>query len=183
MTTRHIALLRGINVGGHNKISMQQQHELAEGLGYADVKVYLHTGNILFSAPDDLTPARIAADIERRLNASIGADIAVTMRTRDELAAEIEANPYPEAVAVPKSLHCIFLSAAPQDTAKLDALDLAAFAPDSFRLLGRIIYLHCPDGIGRSKLAAKLTSARLAGVTATARNWNTATKLLQLADD
>jgi uncharacterized protein (DUF1697 family) len=182
MATRHIALLRGINVGGHNKISMQQQRELAEKLGYTDVTVYLHTGNIIFSAPDDLTPARITADIEERLRVDLGAEIPIALRTRDELAAEIEANPYPQAVAVPKSLHCVFLSAVPRDTAKLDALDLGTFAPDSFRLIGRVIYLHCPDGIGRSKLAEKLTTARLAGVTATARNWNSVTRLLQLAD-
>ncbi len=69
----------------------------------------------------------------------------------------------------------------PDDTSALDALDQGAFAPDRFQLAGRELYLWCPNGIGRSKLADAVGRARL-GVTATARNWNTVTKLLALAD-
>ncbi len=103
------------------------------------------------------------------------------VRTREELAAAVAANPFPQAVPEPKSLHVTFLSAAPSDTSALDALDLAAFAPDRFQLVGRELFLWCPGGIGRSKLAEKVSRARL-GVSATARNWNTVTKLLALAD-
>jgi len=181
MTKRHVALLRGINVSGRNMISAAQQRTLAEQLGYTDVTVYLQTGNIIFSAQDDVTQNQIAQDLGTALRAEIGADIPVITRTRADLAAEIEANPYPEAVAVPKSLHFLFLATAPSDTSKLEALDLSAFTPDSFRLIGRVLYLHCPNGIGRSKLAGSLTPARLGGATATARNWNTAVKLLELA--
>jgi uncharacterized protein (DUF1697 family) len=181
MTTRHIALLRGINVSGRNKISAAHQRALAEGLGYAEVTVYLQTGNIIFSTPGDITPEQVAADMRAALRAEVGTDIAVVMRTPAELAAEIHANPYPEAVKVPKSLHFFFLAAPLADTSKLEALDLAAFAPDSFHLGSRVIYLHCPNGIGRSKLAESLTAARLGGATITARNWNTTVKLLELA--
>ncbi|WP_059006327.1 DUF1697 domain-containing protein [Streptomyces specialis] len=183
MTTRHIALLRGINVGGHRRITMGQQRDLALGLGLTDVTVHLQTGNLVFSAPEGKSPAAIAAELADRLAAEVGGEVPVTVRTRDELAAELAANPYPEAAAAePKSVHCLFLSAAPADTEKLDALDGAAFAPDSFHLLGRVIYLHTPTGFGRSRLAGKLTSIRLPGVFLTARNWNTAGKLLEIAD-
>jgi uncharacterized protein (DUF1697 family) len=175
-----IALLRGINVSGHNKFPMARQRELMRDLGFADVTVHLQTGNIVFADPGT-PPERTARTIADRITADLGLTVPVVVRTRDELAAAVEANPYPEATAEPKTLHVVFLSAAPDDTAPLDALDLASYAPDGFRLADREIYLHAPDGVGRSKLAEKITRAPL-GVTMTARNWNTVTKLLALAD-
>ncbi|MEV5126849.1 DUF1697 domain-containing protein [Streptomyces decoyicus] len=178
--TRQIALLRGINVGGHNSFPKAKQRELAESLGFEDVSVLLQTGNIVFADPG--TPPRETARVlHERIAADLGLTVPVVVRTRDELAAVVAANPFPQAAAEPKSLHVTFLSAVPADTSRLDALDLDAFAPDRYRLAGREIYLWCPDGIGRSKLAAAVSRAPL-GVTATARNWNTVTKLLELAD-
>ncbi|WP_431781316.1 DUF1697 domain-containing protein [Streptomyces chumphonensis] len=184
MTTRHIALLRGINVGGV-RISMAQQRHLAEALGFTDVRVHLQTGNLVLSAPGDATPAQVAAALTARIEADYGAPVPVVTRTPPELAAELAANPYPEATDVPASLHCVFLSAPPDAAVRgaLDALGTGGTAsPDSFRLLGRTLYLHCPDGIGRSKLAARaIRAVERGGVTATARSWNTATRLLALA--
>ncbi|MEV6129738.1 DUF1697 domain-containing protein [Streptomyces violaceusniger] len=175
-----IALLRGINVGGNRKFPMARQRELMAGLGFEDVTVHLQTGNIVFADPGT-PPERTARTLEDAFAADLGFPVPVMVRTRDELAATIEANPYPEAAAEPKTLHVVFLSDVPTDTATLDAVDPATYAPDEFRLIGRDIFLRCPDGVGRSKLAAKVTNARL-GVPATARNWNTVTKLLALAD-
>jgi uncharacterized protein (DUF1697 family) len=183
-THPHIALLCAVNVGGGGKLPMARQREIAEALGWADVRVHLQTGNIVFRPPAGRDRAELAAELEERLRTEVGRPTGVVMRTRDELAGEIAANPYPEATAVPKSLHLVFLSDTPANTAGLDAIDPAAFAPDSFRLLGRVVYLHCPDGVGRSKLAARIGgSAKPAGVLATARNWNTSTRLLALADE
>ncbi|MBW1599267.1 DUF1697 domain-containing protein [Streptomyces sp. JJ38] len=182
MTTRHIALLRGVNVGGRRRISAVRQRELAEALGYTDVRVHLQTGNIVLSASDEHTPARVAQELTAAIEAELGTAVPVVMRTPEELSAELAANPYPEAVARPASLHCLFLSAAPPGPAPLADLDASADAPDSFRLLGRTVYLHCPGGIGRSRLASRVTrTVERAGVVATARNWNTATRLLSLA--
>ncbi|MDX3230957.1 DUF1697 domain-containing protein [Streptomyces sp. ME19-01-6] len=175
-----IALLRGINVSGHNKFPMARQRELMRDLGFEDVTVHLQTGNIVFADPGT-PPERTARTIADRITADLGLTVPVVVRTRDELAATVEANPYPEATAEPRTLHVVFLSAAPADPAPLDALDLASYAPDEFRLVGREIYLRAPDGVGRSKLAEKVTRAPL-GVAMTARNWNTVTKLLALAD-
>ncbi|GAA4664628.1 DUF1697 domain-containing protein [Streptomyces chumphonensis] len=184
MTTRHIALLRGINVGGV-RISMAQQRHLAEALGFTDVRVLLQTGNLVLSAPGDATPAQVAAALTARIEADHGAPVPVVTRTPSELAAELAANPYPEATDVPASLHCVFLSAPPEPAVRgaLDTLGAeGAASPNSFRLLGRTLYLHCPDGIGRSRLAARaIRAVERGGVTATARNWNTATRLLALA--
>ncbi|MCZ1010546.1 DUF1697 domain-containing protein [Streptomyces lydicus] len=178
--SRQIALLRGINVGGHNSFPKAKQLELAESLGFGEVSVLLQTGNIVFADPGT-PPQETARILHDRIAAELGLTVPVVVRTRDELAAAVDANPFPQAVAEPKSLHVTFLSAEPADTSRLDALDAAAFAPDQYRLTGRELYLWCPGGIGRSKLAEVVSRARL-GVTATARNWNTVTKLLALAD-
>lgn len=175
-----IALLRGINVGGNRKFPMTRQREVMAALGYQDVTIHLQTGNIVFADPG-IPPEETAHRVEQRISADLGFPVSVTIRTRDELAAIVEANPYPQAVAEPRTLHVVFLSAVPADPAPLDDLDPAAWGPDQFQRNGREIYLLCPDGIGRSKLAEQVTRARF-GVTATARNWNTVTKLLALAD-
>ncbi|MFD7504901.1 DUF1697 domain-containing protein [Streptomyces sp. NPDC059850] len=178
--TSQIALLRGINVGGNKKFPMARQRALMAELGFEDVTVHLQTGNIVFADPGT-PPDRTARTLEDAFSADLGFSVPVMVRTRDELAATVDANPYPAAVAEPKTLHVVFLSDVPTDTSALDALNAAAYAPHEFRLIGREIYLHVPGGLGRSKLAAKLGNPRL-GVTATARNWNTVTKLLALAD-
>ncbi|MFB6440634.1 DUF1697 domain-containing protein [Streptomyces sp. NPDC056411] len=177
--SRQIALLRGINVGGHNRFPKARQLELAESLGFRDVSVLLQTGNIVFADPGT-PPEETARVLHERIAAELGLTVPVIVRTGAELAAAVAANPFPQAVPEPKTLHVTFLSAAPADTSPLDALDAAAFAPDRCRLVGRELYLWCPGGIGRSKLAEAVGRARL-GVTATARNWNTVTKLLALA--
>ncbi|MFH8682640.1 DUF1697 domain-containing protein [Streptomyces lydicus] len=178
--SRQIALLRGINVGGHNSLPKARQLELAEKLGFQDVSVLLQTGNLVFADPGT-PPEETARVLHDAIGAELGLTVPVVVRTRDELAAAVAANPFPQAVPEPKSLHVTFLSAVPADTSRLDGLDEAAFAPDRFRLVGRELYLWCPGGIGRSKLADTVSRAPL-GVTATARNWNTVTKLLALAD-
>lgn len=179
--TAQILLLRGINVGGHARFPMDRQRELMRGLGYRDVTVHLQTGNIVLADPGT-PPDETARRTEERIAAELGFPVPVMVRTREELAATVAANPYPRAAAEPKTLHVVFLSGEPADTARLDAIDPADHAPDRFQLAGREIYLWCPEGVGRSRLAAKITGIRLPGVTATARNWNTVTKLLALAD-
>ncbi|MGW1838034.1 DUF1697 domain-containing protein [Streptomyces sp. NPDC002067] len=173
-----IALLRGINVGGHNSFPKARQLELARSAGLRDVTVLLQTGNLVFADPGT-PPEETARLLQERILADLGLTVPVVVRTAAEFAATVAANPYPRAVAEPRTLHVTFLSAAPADTSRLDALDQAAFAPDSFRLVGRELYLYCQDGIGRSKLAQAVGRAPL-GVTATSRNWNTVSKILAL---
>ncbi|TSB31871.1 DUF1697 domain-containing protein [Streptomyces benahoarensis] len=174
-----IALLRGINVGGHNSFPKARQLELARSLGLREVTVLLQTGNLVFADPGT-PPEETARLLREQILADLGLTVPVVVRTGAEFAAGVAANPYPQAVAEPRTLHVTFLSEAPGDTSRLDALDQAAFAPDSFRLIGRELYLRCPGGIGRSKLAQAVSRAPL-GVVATTRNWNTVTKILALA--
>ena len=177
---RYVALLRGINVGGHKKVPMAQLRALLEAQGFEDVVTLLQSGNAVFSSKKKVPPARLERQLEEALEAALGFGVEVLVRTRDELAAAIAANPLPGADEQPSRFAVTFLSAAPEP-ARLAALDPAAYAPDEFRVVGRELYARFPQGMGRSKLAAVLSSPRL-GVTATARNWSTVTKLLALAD-
>lgn len=175
--TSYIALLRGINVGGHNRVPMPQLRTILEGLGHAEVATYLQSGNAVFTS-DATDEQRLADDIRQGIADDLGLDIAVLVRTADEVAAIAAANPFATAAAEnPKFVHAVFLSADP-DPERVAALDPTRYAPDEYRIGSRVIYVHYPNGAGRSKLDDAVW--RRLGVTATARNWNTVTKLLTM---
>ncbi|WP_309889735.1 DUF1697 domain-containing protein [Archangium sp.] len=176
---RYVALLRGINVGGNKKVPMAQLRELLEGLGYTDVATLLQSGNAVFTSKER-SPARLVKQLETAIAQEFGFEVSVIVRTRDELAAAIQANPLPGAEEAPSQFLVTFLSDVP-DPKLLQMIDPAAYLPDEFRVVGREIYARFPNGIRDSKLATVLGKARL-GVTPTARNWSTVTKLLELAD-
>ena len=184
---RHVALLRGVNVGGM-KLAMPDLRAVLSSLGYAEVSTYIQSGNALFSA-DRADPAALAADIEAALDKQLGMRPRVLVLTRDELAQVIRDNPYP-GEPNPKAVHAVFLAEEPgpeQLAAVAEAEQKAAGkgSRDTARYVGRVLYLHTPDGFGRSELAIQLArragpmSAKGAG---TARNWATVTKLLGLCD-
>lgn len=175
---RQIALLRGINVGKHRRVGMADLRELLTGLGYEDVQTYLQSGNVLLTS--DRSAEKVERELEKQIEAKLGVDPLVTVRTRDEFADVIARDPFGEEADDPKRYQVTFLSAEPdaERVRKLDGLDIA---PERFVLSGREIYAWHPDGLQRSRLAPALTDKRL-GVTATARNWNTVCKLLALAD-
>ncbi|MGH2686379.1 MAG: DUF1697 domain-containing protein [Actinomycetota bacterium] len=168
---RYAALLRGINVGGNTNIAMADLAGLLKGLGYENVSTYLRSGNAVFDARKRPKPEDIESAIEREL----GVDVKVMIRTHDELVAAVEANPFPEAVENPKTLHVSFLSAAP----KSPHVDADAIAPDEVAFVGTQMYIWTPNGIGRSKVSQHASDKKL-GVAATARNWNTVLKLVEM---
>ncbi|TDE12984.1 DUF1697 domain-containing protein [Jiangella asiatica] len=175
--TRYAALLRGINVGGHNTVRMADLRTLVEALGHTDVVTYINSGNVVFT---DGTPgadrAALETAIEDRLEQELGRRIAVLVRSRDELAEAVAANPFPDA-APPRVLLAFLRSVpAPADLARAGEVESG---DDEFRLLGSTLYLHCPDGMGRSKLAAALSKPTADG---TSRNLATVRKLVELAD-
>jgi uncharacterized protein (DUF1697 family) len=176
---RYVALLRGINVGGNKKVPMARLRELLQGLGYTDVATLLQSGNAVFTSQEK-NPAQLVKRIEAAIAREFGFEVAVIVRTRDELAAVLKANPLPGAEEAPSQFLVTFLSDVP-DPKRLQEIDPAAYLPDEFRVVGREIYARFPKGIGNSKLATVLGGPRL-GVTPTARNWSTVTKLLELAD-
>jgi len=175
--TRQIALLRGINVGAHNRLPMAQLRELAESLGYEDVRTHLQSGNLLFTS--DVTPARAAEDIQRGIAGRLGMDVRVVVRTVVELRAVVDANPLAAVASDPARLIVLFLSAAP-DPERLRGIDPLGYEPERFHAAGREIHLWCAHGVYGSQLTKVLTEKRL-GVTVTARNWSTVTRVLSLA--
>jgi uncharacterized protein (DUF1697 family) len=177
--TRQIALLRGINLGSRRRVAMADLRDLLTGLGYGDVRTLLQSGNVVLSST--ASPARLERELGKQITSNLGVDTQVIVRTRDEIAAVIEHNPLAGVADDPKHYQVSFLSAEPdrEVVRELAAVDVA---PEQVAIRGREIYAWHPEGIQRSPLA-KLISDRRLGVTATARNWNTVTKLLALADD
>lgn len=173
-----IALLRGINLGPNRRIAMGELRALLTDLGYADVRTLLQSGNIVLSTR--LGPEKLARTLERQIAEGLGVDPAVIVRSPDELAAVIERNPLADVADDPKRHTVYFLSGEP-DAAAVAALERADIAPEAFAVAGREIYTWHPDGIQRSPLVKLLGKADL-GVTSTARNWNTVTKLLAMAE-
>lgn len=165
------ALLRGINVGGHRRVPMADLRDVLGGLGFDDVKTYLQSGNATFSATG-VASDELEGSIGAALADRFGFDVDVLVRAADEFAAVMAANPFSEeAASDPTRVHAVFL-ATPLAEGRLEAIGVDCFAPDRVEQGDRVVYLHVPDGLGRSKLAAALSDARL-GVATTARNWRT----------
>lgn len=151
---RHVALFRGINVGGRKKLAMADVRELLEALGHGDVETYLQSGNALFTRVGKDTSA-LAGEIEAAVKSRVGLELRVLVRTHAELAEVVAANPFREAEAEPSKLHVAFLSATP-DPDRVATIDASRYHPDELQVGERVIYLWYPDGSGRSKLTNDL---------------------------
>lgn len=167
--TAMVALLRGINVGGRGKLPMADLRTMAEGCGFTDVSTYIQSGNLVFGT--DASPAAAAAALEAALATSSDVTTAVVIRTSAQMAAVIADSPFRARSDDPAQLHVVFLG--PNDEPSLPS-DLEAFAPDEARVVGSEVHLFLPNGLGRSKLAAKVTRM------GTTRNWRTTTTLSEM---
>jgi uncharacterized protein (DUF1697 family) len=174
-----IVLLRGINLGARNRIGMADLRDLLASAGFTDVRTYVQSGNVVLSSK--ASSERVARKCEQQIAARFGLDIQVAVRTRDELAEIVQRNPLGEVAVNPKRYQVTFMSAQLEPDA-VRKLEVAAVAPEQFVIIGREVYAWHPEGIARSRLWAVLAGRGL-GVTATARNWTTVTKLLALADE
>ena len=178
MSANRIALLRGINIGPRQRVKMPELRELMEGLGHTNVETLVQSGNVVFTSR--AAPKTLEKQLEEEIEKGLGVDPKVVVRTRDELAAAIEANPFPDTPNAKKNLHVTFLSGEP-DAEAVKQLEATDFGDDRLSFRGREIYIAYKDGMGRSELAKQLAKAKL-GVAATNRNWNTVTTLLEMAD-
>jgi uncharacterized protein (DUF1697 family) len=172
-----IALLRGINVGGKNSLPMKEFAAILEELGCRNVRTYIQSGNVVFRTTEKNASGlaeRLGAEVEKRR----GFAPSILLLELAELEQIVASNPFPEVENAPQTLHVGFLAAAPANP-KLKMLEGRREKNERFRLIGSAFYLHAPDGIGRSKLAA--SSERLLGVPMTDRNWRTVSKALEMA--
>jgi uncharacterized protein (DUF1697 family) len=177
--TTYLALLRGINLGPRNKIRMADLRELVEGLGHENVRTHILSGNVLFESKRRDT-RRLERDFEKAIKDRFGFDIAVLIRTRNELERIVHKNPLPRAAQEGNRLFVLFLSKNPP-RGRIRMIDPDAYKPEEFAVADRAIYAWFRQGLQGSKLAGVLSDKRL-GVTVTNRNWNTVTRLLELAD-
>ena len=172
----YIALFRGVNVGGTNVLPMKDLVALLENIGSQNVKTYIQSGNVVFQNQEE-NPSLLSNKIRVTLKKRHGLEPQVLLLTPEEIDRAIESNPFPEAESEPKTLHIHFLATMPKNP-DLGALESIKSDRERFALKDRVFYLHAPDGIGRSKLAAN--TEKLLGVAITSRNWRTVCKVMTM---
>jgi uncharacterized protein (DUF1697 family) len=175
---RYVALLRGINVGGHRTVPMADLRAALEAAGHEDAATYVQSGNVVLTAPKQAT-ARLERALETTIEEAFGFPVDVMVRTEPELKAVVETDPLKKANADPAK-HLVLFADAKLDAKKAAALVPGDPAPEAFAVRGRELYRWAETGIGRSALRDKLSDRRL-GAATTGRNWRTLLKLLELA--
>ncbi|MEV6792051.1 DUF1697 domain-containing protein [Streptomyces sp. NPDC051320] len=179
MAITYAALLRGINVSGHNKVPMAELRALLTELGHQNVRTHLNSGNAVFSS-ESTDQDELAAGLEKAIQNHFGFSVPCLVRDGRYLRAVAEACPFPAAELAGKQLHVTYFSG-PVDLGRFAAIDPEAYLPEEFRLGDRALYLYAPDGLGRSKLAEVLNRPAVnRGITGTSRNWNTVVKLVEM---
>jgi uncharacterized protein (DUF1697 family) len=174
---RHLALLRGINLGPNRRVPMAELRALLTEAGYDEVSTYVQSGNVVLSSP--ATPDAVERGLHELISERFGFDVPVIVRSRAQLARVVQRNPLADVVDDPKRYQVSFLDRA-LPAATVRTLEQAAIEPERFVAHGRELYAWHPEGVARSKLWNALAGKGL-GVTATARNWTTVTTLLEMA--
>ena len=171
-----IAMLRGVNVGGHQKLPSAVLKSVAEQAGFVNVRTYLQSGNVVF----DSDHADAAKRLREELKKAAKLDVGVITRTPKDLRSVIKRNPFAEAAGKdPARLLVVFLDDKPSATAKETLQKLRV--NEEIHFSGKELYAYFPSGAGMSKLANAFTEKKL-GTMCTARNWNTVRALLGLAE-
>jgi uncharacterized protein (DUF1697 family) len=172
-----IALLRGINVGGRNKVPMADLRELCARLGWGDVQTYIQSGNVVFKT--DADPVKAEKALEDAIEERFGFEIPVIIRTGADWTGYIEENPFPkESKEDPRFVH-LLLSKSPPDPDAPDRLAERAQDGERVALAGEALWIHYANGAGRSKLTPALLD-RFAGSPVTGRNWRTVLKIAEM---
>ncbi len=175
----YVALLRGINLGGHKIVKMDQLRRAFQGLGFDDVKTYIQSGNVVFKGRAQ-APENLVKRIERKVLRRFGFPVPVVVKTAAEIGEVIKNNPLLKEKGIDLSkLHVTFLSRAPEKGA-LKMLDAIAAAPDQFRCSGAAVYLYCPNGYHETRVSNNVLEKTLK-VGTTTRNWKTVNQLYQMA--
>ncbi|MGB8329831.1 MAG: DUF1697 domain-containing protein [Polyangiales bacterium] len=175
----YVALLRGVNVGGKNKLPMSSLVALFADAGCDDLQTYIQSGNVVFRAKDDLA-RQIPGAISKAISDRLGLRVPVITRSIDQLRSLAGSNPFLSAALDPTKLHVALLADKP-DRSKIAALDPNRSPPDEFFVRGMEIFLHCPNGMARTKLTNAYFDSKLK-TTSTIRNWNTIVKLLEITE-
>jgi uncharacterized protein (DUF1697 family) len=173
----YIALFRGINVGGKHALPMKELMAILEGLGAQTIKTYIQSGNVVFTSQEQ-DPLQLSKKIRAEIKQRRGFEPHVLLLEPTDLERVMKQNPFPEAETDPKGLHVSFLLSAPTNP-NLKALEGLKKESERFELINTVFYLHAPEGVGRSKLAAN--AEKLLGAPMTDRNWRTVCALWDIA--
>lgn len=175
-----ITMLRGVNMTGHNTIKMTRLADMFRQLGYTDAETYIQSGNIVFTCHNgDIDD--VSSGIRKSVLSEFNLNIAVIIRTLDEMKKIISANPFMEEPDFdPSKMAVLFLEFRPSEEQILKVAGID-YPPDKFRINGSEIYIYCPDGFGKTKLYTNFFEAKMK-VTGTARNWRTVNKLIDMAE-
>jgi uncharacterized protein (DUF1697 family) len=177
----YVCMLRGINIGPHKRIQMDQLRKSFEALGFEQVKTYIQSGNVVFKGRK-ISSATLSKKIEQRILKDFGFAVPVITRTADEMSLTVANNPFLRESGIdPQKLHVMFLSAAPAPAA-LKELNAVTVAPDRCRCSAEQIYFYLPNGVSKSVLWNSPVDRILAVVTTT-RNWKTVTQLAQMCEE
>jgi len=168
----YVGLLRGVNVGGKNKLPMADLRSLCEHLGWSNVRTFIQSGNVIFTSENAPKALLLEVAIEERFAMKTN----VLLRTASDLVRAVKRSPFAEAERA--YVHVAFVSKNVSETV-VTSLDHERFTPDKFAVIGSEVYLYLPNGVGQSKLPAYLV--RQLKVPVTIRNWNTVNKLAELA--
>lgn len=173
----HVALLRGINVAGNNRVTMKDLRNVFGGVGCTNIETYVQSGNVVFTATDRLA-GRVASLVSEVLSENLGLRVPVVTRAAEELLHAARANPFLRRGADPQTLHVAFLAVAPSP-ALVASLDPHRSPSDEFTVIGRDVFLRLPNGTARTKFSNAYLDSKLA-TTSTVRNWRTVLKLVEM---
>lgn len=174
-------MLRAVNLGPHNRIKMDVLRKLYESLGFQDVRTYVQSGNVVFRA-EARGLAQIATGIEEAIQREFGFRPAVLLRTVGELRKAIAQNPFSKRRGIePSRLLITFLAKEPEPTA-CERIRAIKAEPEEIHLRGRELYIYYPNGMARPKVPWT-TVEKILQVSGTGRNWNSVTKLLEIAEE
>lgn len=176
----HVALLRGVNLGGKNRLPMKDLVLMFTETGCHNVTTYIQSGNVIFSATPSVA-ARIPAVISAQIGKRFGFQTQIVLRTGVQLRDIVSQNPFLKAGAAEETLHVLFLADLP-NSREVEQLDRDRSAPDEFIVRGREVYLRLPQGVGRTKLSNNYFDSKLR-TTSTGRNWRTVVKLFELTQN
>lgn len=175
----YIALLRGINVGGKNKVPMAELRSLCAELGWSEVRTYIQSGNVVFEA--DASSADLESQLEQGIEERLGLQVAVIVRSAEEWSAYQQGNPFPDESREEPKLVMLALSKAPPAEDTVAGLQERAAYGERVERVGDALWLHFPEGAGRSKLSPGVFD-RNVGSPVTTRNWRTVLKLGEMVD-
>jgi uncharacterized protein (DUF1697 family) len=173
----YIAFFRGINVGGNNSLPMKELVAILDSMGARNVKTYIQSGNVVFESAEK-NPAQLSKQLTAEIKKRRGIEPRTLILPVDALKKAAADNPFPDAETDPGGLHLGFLFSRPKKP-DLEKISSVKKGSERFQLIDGVYYLHAPEGVGRSKLAA--SAEKLLGVPVTDRNWRTVCKVLEMA--